>query len=304
MKLLRTLAFFLAPIALAACGGDGPSAAGGAPQSAAGSTQPQPPEGVPAGTEPLPLPEPGKAYNNPQPRDNIQDGGTLTLPIGGFGPNFNPLNADGNNGEVTAILRWMAPRLWNYTPSGGVAPNPDYLLSVEQTSESPETFKLTLNPKARWNDGTPIDWTAFDATWKTQNGSDARYNPASTDGYRSIGSVAKGEKDNEVIVTFKEPFYPFEFVFAEIQHPKNLDPEFYKTGWVNNLNPELLAGPFTLEALNADSLTLVRNPKWWGDTAKLGEWSFARWRLLPRSTHSKTARSTAPTWRSATACAK
>jgi peptide/nickel transport system substrate-binding protein len=163
----------------------------------------------------------------------------------------------------------MAPRLWNYTPSGGVAPNPDYLLSVEQTSQSPETFKLTLNPKARWTDGTPIDWTAFDATWKTQNGSDVRYNPASTDGYRSIGSVAKGEKDNEVIVTFKEPFYPFEFLFAEIQHPKNLDPDFYKTGWINNLNPELLAGPFTLEALNADSLTLVRNPKWWGDTAKL-----------------------------------
>lgn len=261
----RSLALASLLVSVAGCGG---SDSGPAPTSS-GARAVQPPWGVPAGTTPLPLPEPGKLYNNPQPRDNVKDGGTLTLPIGHLGPNYNRQSADGNTGDVGAIMRWIAPHLWNYTADGGVAPNEDYLLSFELVSEDPETVKLTLNPKAKWNDGTPIDWTAFEATWKTQSGTDPRYNPAGTDGYRSIASVAKGEKDNEVIVVFKEPFYPFEYLFAEIEHPKNLDPDFYKTGWVKNLNAELLAGPFAVESLTETAVTLVRNPKWWGNPAKL-----------------------------------
>ena len=266
-QIVRTLFLALALSTFAACGGGSDSAPPSAAPAAAATVQP--PEGVPAGTRPLPMPEPGKAYNNPQPRDNIEDGGTLTLPIASLGPNFNHLNADGNTGDVNDVTRWLRPVLWDYTPSGGVAPNPDFLLAAELLSENPETVKYTLNPNAKWNDGTPIDWTAFDATWKTQRGDDPRFNPAATDGFRSIGSVAKGEKDNEVIVTFKEPFYPFELVFVDIQHPKNLDPDFYKTGWVKQLHNELLAGPFIVASLTENVLTLERNPKWWGDTAKL-----------------------------------
>jgi peptide/nickel transport system substrate-binding protein len=229
----------------------------------------EPPAGVPAGTRPLPMPEPGAVYSNPQPRENVRDGGTLTLPIGEFGPNFNHFSIDGNLGEVRGILTWLIPQLWKFSPTGEVSPNPDFLLSAELISDSPETVKFTLNPKAKWNDGTPIDWTAFDATWKTQRGTDSRYNPASTTGYDSIESVTKGEKDNEVVVTFAKPFYPFQALFGDIEHPKNLDPDFYKTGWVNDLHPELLAGPFRVESLTQDLLTLVRNPKWWGDTPKL-----------------------------------
>jgi peptide/nickel transport system substrate-binding protein len=229
---------------------------------------PQPPDGVPAGTRPLPLPEKGKSYDNPQPRANVRDGGTLTLPIAELGPNFNTFNVDGNTGYNNFVLGWMSPILWNVSITGELAPNQDYLLSAELVSDNPETVKYTLNPKAKWNDGTPIDWTAFDATWKTQRG-DAQYNPASTDGYRSIASVVKGGADNEVIVTFKEPFYPFQLVFGSLEHPKNADPDFYKTGWVNNLHAELLTGPFTVEALAEDRLTLVRNPRWWGQPAKL-----------------------------------
>jgi peptide/nickel transport system substrate-binding protein len=84
--------------------------------------------------------------------------------------------------------------------------------------------------------------------------------------------VKKGEKDNEVIVTFKEPYYPYESLFAgapSLEHPKNVDPAFYKTGWVNKLNADLLAGPFTLESQTEERVVLVRNPKWWGDPPKL-----------------------------------
>ncbi len=254
-------------MAFAGCGGSGGNDKGVGVGTAAFTKQP--PQGVPAGTQPLPLPEKGVSYDNPQPRDNVRDGGTLTLPIGELGPNLNVFNVDGNTADNNFAMGWMLPGLWSFSISGEVSPNEDYLLSAELISNDPETVKYTLNPQAKWNDGAPIDWTAFDTTWKTQRGTDPAYNPASTDGYRSIGSVVKGEKDNEVIVTFKEPFYPYQLVFGSLLHPKNADPDFYKTGWVNNAHPELLTGPFMVESLAEDRLTLVRNPKWWGKPAKL-----------------------------------
>jgi peptide/nickel transport system substrate-binding protein len=263
-------------LCVAGCGGsDGAGTAGGL--AGDGTTDPgsevsalvQPPDGVPAGTFPLPLPQKGQAYNNPQPRDNVRDGGTLTLPAGELGPNFNLSSIDGNTADLRLIMNWIAPRLWDYGVAGDASPNEDFLLSFEVINETPQTVKFTLNPAAKWNDGTPIDWTAFDATWRTQRGGDERFNPAATDGYSAIANVEKGEQDNEVVVTFAEPTYPIEFLFTQLVHPKNLDGDFYKTGWVNNLNPELLAGPFAVESLSPQTLVFVRNPKWWGDPPKL-----------------------------------
>jgi glutathione transport system substrate-binding protein len=278
----RTLRVAVAAATLSIIAGCGSRSANGPASGSAqanGSTPAAtvaPPEGVPAGTRPLPLPDARKAYNNPQPRDNVRDGGTLTLPIAEIGPNFNGFSVDGGSGYMGFMLGWVSPGLWHFGITGGATPNTDYLLSAELVSEDPETIKYTLNPKAKWNDGSPIDWTAFETTWKTQRGEDARYNPASTDGYRSVGSVKKGEKDNEVIVTFKEPFYPYEILFASVEHPKNLDPDFYKTGWINKLHPDLLAGPFTLESQTEERVVFVRNPRWWGDPPKLDTVVFRR----------------------------
>jgi peptide/nickel transport system substrate-binding protein len=260
-------------LALASCGGDAtpPANAGGGSDAstAPAAASVQPPDGVPAGTFPLPLPVKGQGYDNPQPRDNIRDGGTLTLPIPELGPNFNIFSVDGSTEYLRHVMNWISPRLWDYTVTGAATPNEDFLLSAEVVSESPETIKFTLNPAAKWNDGTPIDWTSFETTWRTQRGGDERFNPAITDGYSAIDSVRKGERDNEVIVTFAEPTYPIEYLFNFLAHPKNIDSELFKTGWVNDLHPELLAGPFTVESLGPDRLVLVRNPKWWGDPPKL-----------------------------------
>jgi peptide/nickel transport system substrate-binding protein len=256
-------------LTFAGCGGGSPPATS-APGSPAAASIVEPPAGVPPSQRPLPLPERGVAYTNPQPRENIKDGGTLTLPIVELGPNFNTFSVDGHSAYMDRIYSWIAPKPWIYSVTGGVTPNKDYLLSAELVNENPETVKFTLNPDAKWNDGTPIDWTAFEVTWKTQSGDD-RYNPATTVGYSSIASVAKGEKANEVIVTFKEPFYPFEYLFQDLAHPKLADPAFFKTGWVRDLHPELLAGPFTVDSLSEQRLVLKRNPKWWGEPAKLDQ---------------------------------
>lgn len=279
MKVKRVLTIALASTMLVAagCGGSdsGDSGQGGSGKGGSGngkngtSTKAEPATGVPAGTSPLPLPETGKPYDNPQPRSKIKDGGTLTLPITEIGPNFNQFSADGNSLYVHDLMRWVAPELWNYSITGEVKPNKDYLLSTKLVSKKPETVKYTLNPKAKWNDGTPIDWRTFKTTWKTQSGNDKHFAPASTVGYDSIKSVEKGKKDNEVIVTFKNPFYPYQLIFAQIEHPKNGDPKFYKKGWIKDMHPELLAGPFTVAKQSPEKVVFKPNPKWWGDEPKL-----------------------------------
>ena len=88
---------------LAGCGsGSPPPATSSAAPSAA--TAPQPPWGVPPNTRPLPLPEKGKAYNNPQPRDNIKDGGSLTIPIAELRTNWNTFSVDGHSAYVDAVF--------------------------------------------------------------------------------------------------------------------------------------------------------------------------------------------------------
>jgi peptide/nickel transport system substrate-binding protein len=266
---LRVVAVAALAFGAAGCGDGDTTAPASDAAASSGPGRAQPPDGVPAGTFPLPLPVKGQAYNNPQPRNNVRDGGTLTLPIPELGPNFNIFSVDGSTEYLRLVMNWISPQLWEYSVTGEASPNPDYLLSAEVINESPETVKFTLNPAAKWNDGTPIDWTAFDTTWRTQRGGDERFNPAITDGYSAIDGVRKGERDNEVIVTFASPTYPIEYLFHHLVHPKNMDSELFKTGWVNNLHPELLAGPFTVESLGPDRLVLARNPKWWGDPPKL-----------------------------------
>src|SRR5699024_2183398 len=86
MRSNKILAATLASLlTLAACGGGGDSGSG----DGDGGERAQPAWGVPPSTDPLPLPEQGERYDNPQDRENIKDGGTLKLPIAELGPNFN-----------------------------------------------------------------------------------------------------------------------------------------------------------------------------------------------------------------------
>lgn len=258
-------------------GSSGGAGTNGATASAGGATtgngaagNGEPPAGTPADAAgALPMPQLGQRYDNPQPRDNVKDGGTLNVSVANYGPNFNWFSAAGSLDTNDWILFFIAPRLWTYSMDGTPTPNPDYLLSAEVTSQSPMIVHYKLNPKGKYNDGSPLDWRSLETTWKTQNGTSKDFAPSTTSGYESIKSVVKGDTDFDAIVTFDKPFYPYQALFNQIEPPKNADPAFYKDGWVNNLHPELGAGPFIPTTVTPDQIVLERNPKWWGDPAKL-----------------------------------
>lgn len=229
----------------------------------------EPQRGVPPDTDPMPMPEPGKRYDNPQPRSKIKKGGTLRLAIAEIPPNFNGFSVDGNTVYNEMIDAWTSPTLWDFSVGGTPEPNPNYLSSVTLLNKHPETVRYVINPEATWNNGDPITWKAFKTTWTTQSGKSGKYNPSATAGYSSIKSVKPGKNPKTAIVTFAEPFYPYQTLFGSLEHPKNADPKFYKKGWVGDAHNELRAGPFKVASVTDTTVVLKRNPNWWGKPAKL-----------------------------------
>ncbi len=251
-------------LTLTACASDGGDKAGDTGDHS--TTAEQPLAGFDAKTmgSDYPMPAEGVAYDNPQDRDALQEGGTLTLATSEIGPNWNSFSTDGNTTYMGHFWQLYQTQLWDYDVSGNPTPNPDYLTKVEVTSEDPLVVTYDINEKATWNDGTPIDWTAFEATWKTQSGKNEGYNPPSTSGYDQVASVEQGETAKQAVVTFETPFFPYEFLFINLEHPAAVDPATYTEGWVNNPHTEWAAGPFIVDSFDDTQATFVPNDKWWG----------------------------------------
>ncbi|KAB5607136.1 ABC transporter family substrate-binding protein [Bifidobacterium jacchi] len=219
----------------------------------------------------LPMPKTDQRYDNQQDRDNVKDGGTLTLPITEIGPNWNYLSTDGNTGYMSELWSWYQPNLIMADTVGGapLKPNPDFLTSMKMVTENPMVIQFDINPKAKWNDGKDIDWTAFKATWEAYNGKNPDYNPPSTDGFDKISSVEKGDSAKQVIVKFSTPCYNWQGLFGTLVNPEAGDAKTFTSGWVKNPHNEWAAGPYKVESFSDSQVTFVPNEKWWGDKPKL-----------------------------------
>jgi peptide/nickel transport system substrate-binding protein len=128
----------------------------------------------------------------------------------------------------------------------------------------------TINPKATWSNGTPITYRDFQAYWQALNGTNPAYQIATTTGYEDISSVARGVDDRQVVVTFKQPFGEWQGLFFPLS-PASLSatPAAFNTGW--QTSSPISAGPFTVQSidLTTKTVTLAKDPKWWGTPAKL-----------------------------------
>jgi peptide/nickel transport system substrate-binding protein len=213
-----------------------------------------------------------KSYDiNEQPRDSLVDGGTLTTSVAEITPQFNTFEVDSTL-YTLYFWRWYNPTLLLFSPDGTASPDPDYLTGYDKKVEDGKTIvTYTINPKATYNDGTPIDWKSFEATWKATSGTDPAYQPSSTDGYSQIESVKQGVDSRQAIVTFKGVYAWVDGLFNVLLNPEAADPDTFNKGYVNEPHPEWGAGPFTLDSYDKQNgvVSFKRNPLWWGDTGKL-----------------------------------
>jgi len=208
-------------------------------------------------------------------RDQIQDGGTLRLAIEQYPSNFNPMTTDGNSVAVQPIQEMTLPDYFDLTEDGQLTPNPDYLVSAEVVSQDPFVTEFVLNPKAVWSNGTPIGYDDFLANWEASNGSKSDYQPTSLNGWEKISKIEKGSDDYHIKVTWTEPYAAWKFQFNGIV-PAALcaTAKLFTTGWKNGEEidgQQISGGPFIIQKADAtaQNVTLVPNPKWWGDAPKL-----------------------------------
>jgi len=212
---------------------------------------------------------------NAQPYSALKDGGTLTMPIGEFTQQHNQFQQDGTT-DTWTFWDWYNPEVIKFKPNGDMNVNPNYLTSVTADTVNGKTVvTYEINPKAQFNDGTPIDVATFQNTWKANNGSDPAYLANSTDGGNKIESVEAGKDSREVIVTFVGPWPWWSGLFNSLLHPACNTADCYNTGYVGtdlaSAHPEWGAGPYKLDSFdgNAGTATFVRNDKWWGNPGKL-----------------------------------
>ena len=212
-----------------------------------------------------------KGDYNPMERDQIKDGGELTLPILEVPEQSNSLHANSVMDTLT-LWRWYNALPVLFDGDGTWHPNPAYLTNVNAEEVDGKTVvTYDINPDAVFNDDTPIDWRAFETTWKVSNGENKDFSVSSTDGYELIESVTAGESDKQAVVTFKQPFAWWQALFNQIMHPSVSDPQTFNEGYLKNPHPEWGAGPFKVDTFdyNGGTVTFVPNEKWWGEKPKL-----------------------------------
>jgi peptide/nickel transport system substrate-binding protein len=214
----------------------------------------------------------------------VKDGGTLNYAADQEPTGFNNNTSKDNGTSVYNVVINMYPQPFHAQPDFTVKLDDAFLDSAEQTSASPQTVVYKIKPDAVWSDGTPITADDFIYNWKQQNGTIKSNDVATTTGYDQVKSVTGSDNGKTVTMVFKTPFADWKGMFTGMVPAHYIEKQ--PGGWNTGLdkNPEKIpsGGPFKVSNYTqGQSLTLVRNDKYWGPKAHLDSIVF---RFLPEST--------------------
>ncbi|MFI2778518.1 ABC transporter family substrate-binding protein [Streptomyces sp. ALB3] len=206
----------------------------------------------------------------PASRDRVTEGSTLTWAIDAVPATLNAFQADADS-ATTRITGALLPSLFPMNARGEPRLNPDYLESAKVIEQEPKQVVLyKLNQQAVWSDGREIGAPDFVAQWRALSGRDSAFWTARNAGYERIEKIERGKDDLQVRVTFSKPYGDWRSLFSPL-YPKEVtgSPGTFNDGARATLKNT--AGPFRLRSVNKGKGTVVldRNPRWWGDEAKL-----------------------------------
>ncbi|MFF9848854.1 ABC transporter family substrate-binding protein [Streptomyces litmocidini] len=206
----------------------------------------------------------------PAARDRVADGGTLRWAVDALPTTLNTFQADAD-GTTSRIAGAVLPSLYTLDERGRPRIDPDYLESAQVIETEPKQVVLyKLNQQAVWSDGREIGAPDFVAQWRALSGRDTAYWTARNSGYERIEKIERGKNDLEVRVTFAKPYADWQSLFTPL-YPKQVmgSPNSFNDGARTTL--KATAGPFLLKGIDRKSgdVTLTRNPRWWGQQAKL-----------------------------------
>lgn len=227
-----------------------------------------------------------------------KSGGTFTYTLEKNIQQWNVQDSNGNTFENAEALEVVLPQVFVPQPDLSVALNTDLVTSATETSTSPQTFVYKINPKASWNDGTPITADDFIYYWRTNNGKDCPPPPASdstqtkgclpqsTAGYDRIKSVTGSDGGKTVTVVMAKPFSDWKQLFGagyplypahvaeRLSSAKDGDAAHMTAAQMTRAwqyfqktppSKYATAGPYKMQDwTDNDHATFVPDPKWWG----------------------------------------
>jgi peptide/nickel transport system substrate-binding protein len=216
---------------------------------------------------------------------------------------YNSNTADGNSSANAVVVNGVLNGFTQFNPDGTLGKNTDFG-TYEKTSDSPLTMKLTINDKAVWSDGVPIECDDIALVWLALSGvtGEKGFSFATNAGYEDMNKPECKAGDKTVTITFKKPFADWDGLFSSgvimpahiVEKQGGLSKkivdyldtptspelakaiEFYNKGWAFNpgeLKKDIMpaSGPYQIDSWAAgQSLTLKTNPKWWGKAPKTG----------------------------------
>ena len=209
---------------------------------------------------------------NPKDRSELKEGGELRLAFTGIPENFNPFNTNGYTSGSIAIQAAMNSAYaggYKYDYTGKPSLNTDYVTEYKaETKNGVQTVTFKINPKAKFNDGTPIDIESVRAAHKIFTAPAGEYQITDAPMWKQVKSVEEDGDKFSVKVTMEKPYYPIDggFIIATFIHPALVDKKLFNDGLINKPLDKYWAGPFKVENWDTSqkSLILTRNDKWWG----------------------------------------
>ena len=232
----------------------------------------------------------------------VKSGGTMTMALDENLAGFNVNTSAASEFVLQEILDtvWLQPYI--VTPSLKPKLNTD-LISDVKVSTNPQTITYTINPKAVWQDGTPINADDFIYNWEAQSGSSAytdvggaAFDAASSSGYNQIASVTGSNPPNgaacdpgsapdynaglcpngkTVTIKFTTTYPDWQGLFVNLVPAHISRTVGWNTGFTGAA--QTISGSwYEIQSYNDNqSVVLVRNPKYWGTPGKLNKIVFS-----------------------------
>ncbi len=241
-------------------------------------------------------PNKGAALTDALVRPKVASSPNITAAVEEQVHDYNNNTATANN-FANSLLSLTQPSAFVVDSALSVCTDGDIMSSVEQTSDSPLTLVYKIKPEAVWSDGEPVSCHDFYLAWLAATSKAQKkdktpaFDPATATGYDQMKAPVCSDGDKTVTTTYTTPFGDFKslFTFMMPAHVVEADSgvtdvtaikaddtgadavkfgaSYIKLFTGFNAKADLSAGPFKLDALSDEESKLVRNDKWWGNTA-------------------------------------
>lgn len=199
---------------------------------------------------------------------------------------LNPITSCANSSWLGYTVQFpVMPRLLEVATDGSFIVGDQSVAAEVPTEDNggittdPFTVTYHLNPKAVWNDGTPITSEDIDFTWKAILNTKGAL---STTGYDKIKSIDASDPET-VVIEFTEPYVDWpdlfggalQFIVEKSKFP-DADPDKPDLSGDMLDNVPFSGGPWVLQSWDKSEAVLVPNDKFWGQKPYLTQVTFVR----------------------------